>query len=117
MTQVDDTTLDLDQAIPCGLMINELVSNSLKYAFVDDRLGILEVRMSETADGYRLSVRDEGVGFPADIDFRKSPSLGLQLINTLTHQLGGNIDMKNEEGTEFIIEFPALRGNGEITPA
>ena len=117
MTQVDDITLDLDQAIPCGLMINELVSNSLKYAFVDDRLGILEVRMSETADGYRLSVRDEGVGFPADIDFRKSPSLGLQLINTLTHQLGGNIDMKNEEGTEFIIEFPALRGNGEITPA
>jgi two-component sensor histidine kinase len=117
MTQVDDITLDLDQAIPCGLMINELVSNSLKYAFVDDRLGILEVRMSETADGCRLSVRDEGVGFPADIDFRKSPSLGLQLINTLTHQLGGNIDMKNEEGTEFIIEFPALRGNGEITPA
>ncbi|MBT4099723.1 MAG: hypothetical protein HOE86_18870, partial [Gemmatimonadetes bacterium] len=116
MTAVDDITLDLDQAIPCGLMINELVSNSLKYAFVDDRQGILEVRMSKTADGYRMSVRDDGVGFPANIDFRKSPSLGLQLINTLTHQLGGSVDMKNDVGTEFIVEFPAIRGNGEITP-
>ena len=116
MTAVDDITLDLDQAIPCGLMINELVSNSLKYAFVDDRQGILEVRMSKTADGYRMSVRDDGVGFPANIDFRKSPSLGLQLINTLTHQLGGSVDMKNDVGTEFSVEFPAIRGNGEITP-
>ncbi len=113
MTAVDEVTLDLDQAIPCGLMINELVSNSLKYAYVNGEQGILEVRMGTTADGYRMSVRDNGVGFPADIDFRKSPSLGLQLINTLTHQLRGSIEMINHHGTEFIIEFPAQRDGTE----
>lgn len=111
MTAVDEITLDLDQAIPCGLMLNELVSNSLKYAFVDDRRGALEVRMNTTDTGYRLTVRDDGVGFPDHIDFRQSPSLGLQLINTLTQQLRGTIQMQNEEGTQFIVDFPAQRDN------
>ena len=120
LTSVDQITLDLDQAIPCGLMINELVSNSLKYAFVDGRKGILEVKMSALAEGYRLSVRDDGIGFPEDIDFRKSPSLGLQLINTLAHQLRGQIEMKNHLGTEFIVTFPADRqgdSRDEVSPA
>ena len=108
-SEVEDVLLDLDHAIPCGLMINELVSNSLKYAFPRGEKGEIYVYLGQTEKGYVLKVKDNGIGFPEDIDFRASKSLGLQLINTLVTQLQGRIEMDNHEGTEFTIEFPGKR--------
>lgn len=106
VTEVADVALDLDQAIPCGLMLNELVSNSLKYAFPDGRKGELRILLAREQGGYVLEVRDDGIGFPADIDFRETQSLGLQLITSLTQQLQGRIEMTNHHGTTFRVEFP-----------
>ena len=105
-SEVENVALDLDHAIPCGLMINELVSNSLKYAYPAGRKGEIRVRLTQSEKGYTLEVADDGVGFPADVDFRSSESLGLQLINTLVNQLHGSIEMQNHLGTQFTIEFP-----------
>jgi PAS domain S-box-containing protein len=107
----DQISLGVDTAIPCGLIINELVTNSLKYAFPDGRIG--EVRVSlkrENDDGlYRLVVADNGVGLPESIEPRKTTSLGLQLVTTLVDQLNGTIEVKRENGTEFIIRFSELK--------
>ena len=105
-SMVENVALDLDHAIPCGLMINELISNSLKYAYPAGRKGEIRVHLAQSQTGYVLQVADDGVGFPADIDFRSSESLGLQLINTLVGQLHGSIEMENHQGTRFTIEFP-----------
>ena len=110
--QVDvvDVLLDLDQAIPCGLMLNELISNSLKYAFPNGRKGKITVQLGPYKEGTRLVVRDDGVGLPEGFDYRKSKSLGLQLINILSRQLQGGIELRSESGTEFAITFPAHSG-------
>jgi two-component sensor histidine kinase len=105
-SEVEDVSLDLDHAIPCGLMINELVSNCLKYAYPAGRKGEIRVRLTQSEKGYTLEVADDGIGFPAEVDFRASESLGLQLINTLVSQLHGSIEMQNHLGTQFMIEFP-----------
>ena len=106
VTELSDVSLDLDQAIPCGLMLNELVSNSLKYAFPDGRHGELQIHLSQGDGSYVLEVCDDGVGFPEGVDFRQTKSLGLQLITSLTRQLHGQIEMTNHHGTTFRIEFP-----------
>lgn len=106
VTDVEDVGLNLDQAIPCGLMLNELVSNSLKYAFPEGRQGQLNIYLGLQQGDYVLEVKDDGVGFPKDLDFRETNSLGLQLITSLTRQLQGRIEMTNHHGTTFRIEFP-----------
>mgnify|MGYP002640300699 CR=1 FL=1 len=111
ITDIAEVSLSLDQAIPCGLMLNELVSNSLKYAFPNGRCGELHIILTQSTGGYRLEVRDDGVGFPEHIDFRRTESLGLQLITSLTQQLHGQIEMINHRGTTFRIDFPE-RGTG-----
>jgi PAS domain S-box-containing protein len=98
--------LEIDAAVPCGLIVNELVSNALKHAFSDGRRGQIEVGIH--ADGDRLvhlSVGDNGVGFPSEVDFRHSTSLGLQLVNTLVAQLEGTIELDTTQGTAFAITF------------
>jgi two-component sensor histidine kinase len=111
----DDVSLGLDKAIPCGIIVNELVSNSLKYAFPDGRKG--KVRVGLRLDNSRLvtlTVGDNGVGVPAGLDFRNTDSLGLQLVSLLTVQLKGKISMAvggngsaAREGTEFTVVFSA----------
>lgn len=108
---VSDVRLGLDKAIPCGLMINELVSNALKYAFPDGRKGEINMHLGATQidediDGVELIVRDNGVGFPEDLDFRTTKSLGMELINILVRQLHGTITLENKIGTKFSIVFP-----------
>lgn len=104
--RVAEINLALDTAIPCGLIINELISNSLKYAFPRGRTGEIVVDLHPVEDGrLRLTVRDDGVGLPPDLDFRNTPSLGLQLVNTLTDQLEGTIELSRDRGTEFRITF------------
>ncbi len=107
--------LAIDTAIPCGLMINELVSNSLKYAFPDNRRGEIsinlqfgELQLISPREGsqFILTIRDNGIGLPEALDFRNTESLGLQLVCRLTKQIGGSIELKRSQGTEFKIAFP-----------
>jgi two-component sensor histidine kinase/DNA-binding NarL/FixJ family response regulator len=103
---VENVKLSIDKAIPCGLIINELVSNSLKYAFPQGRQGIVAIRLHEDEKGNLiLSVTDDGVGLPAGMDFSSTGSMGLQLVNLLTRQLRGEISLSNEKGTAFTIRF------------
>jgi PAS domain S-box-containing protein len=101
-------TLDLDRAVPCGLIVNELVSNALKYAFPADRVGRLEVIMAQSSKvGYSLKVSDDGVGLPEGMEQGGSGSLGLHLVHLLARQLGGTVELDRAGGTAFTIAFPA----------
>ena len=98
--------LSLDQSIPCGLIINELVSNAFKYAFEERKKGKLVVSMKEKAKFVELLVADNGVGFPENLDFSKTDTLGLQLVSSLVEQLDGTIEKQNKtKGTCFFIRF------------
>ena len=104
---IDDIRFDVDTAIPCGLIINELVSNSLKHAFNDGHGGCVNVsRHSDAHGGYELAVHDNGKGLPKNFDFRTTASVGLQLVVALTQQLNGEISLGNgTTGTKFQIDF------------
>jgi PAS domain S-box-containing protein len=104
----DNLPVDLGQAIFCGLLVNELVSNVFKHAFPDGRPGEIEVVVREVdSDWMELSVRDNGVGIPPDLDFRGVQSLGLQLVRTLAEeQLRGAVDLDRDDGTQFRIRLP-----------
>ncbi len=105
--QVDmqDVVLSVDVAMPCGLIINELVSNALKYAFPDGRDGKLWISMRTEQDKTALEVGNDGVRFPDNIDFRNTESLGLQLVIMLVKQLEGSIELDRSKGTAFRIIF------------
>ena len=103
---VRDIYLDINRAIPCGLVINELVSNSLRHAFPESKKGDVKVIMkANKQDKYSLVVKDTGVGFPEDVDFRQTESLGMQLVIDLISQLRGTIRLKRDKGTEFRVVF------------
>jgi two-component sensor histidine kinase len=98
--------LNVDTAVPCGLILQELVSNCLKHAFPEGRSGEITIALRAEAEGkYALTVRDTGIGFPEDLDFRHTESLGLQLVIILTEQLGGTIVRQSGEGTGFTLMF------------
>jgi two-component sensor histidine kinase/HAMP domain-containing protein len=104
--EADDLLLGIDKAVPCGLILNELVSNALKHAFPNGQAGEIWIElMTEDCRQVTLLVRDNGVGFPEGLDFRHTTSLGLQLVDTLVNQLDGTIDLDNSHGTEFEITF------------
>lgn len=107
-TEVENIHLNIDTAVPCGLIINELVTNSIKHGFPDDKPGLIRIKLSESSGKYVLSVKDDGVGFPETIDFRNTDTLGLQLINNLVLQLDGTIDLIQDHGTEFKINFQPM---------
>lgn len=103
-----DFPLELNQAIPCGLIINELVANALKHAFPDGRKGTIQVHLGHSSEGKSvLIVRDNGIGFPHDLEFRTTRSMGLNLIKTLVKQMRGVTDLKSDDGAEFKITFPS----------
>ena len=103
---LEDISLSIDSAIPCGLILNELISNSLKHAFPGDREGEIRIDLcSDSDDNITLIVSNNGVEFPADLDFRNTESLGLQLVNILTQQLDGTIELDRSSGTAFKIRF------------
>lgn len=105
---VDHILLGIDSAIPTGLIINELVSNSLKHAFPAGRRGEINIAFRLDDDSqYRLTVGDNGIGFPKSLDFRNTKSLGLKLVNALTAQLKGRIEVDRSGGTAFKITFEA----------
>jgi PAS domain S-box-containing protein len=101
--------LNINTAIPCGLIVNELVSNSLKHAFPDGRKGNLEIALHRVAgDGYMLQVKDDGVGIPEDLDIRKTETLGMQIISTLVEQIDGRLETERGQGTTFRFRFNEL---------
>jgi PAS domain S-box-containing protein len=105
--------LDINTGIPCGLIINELVSNSLKHAFPEGGKGKIIVGLRDDREGrYVLTVEDDGAGFPADLDFRDTSSLGMQLVTTLTTQIKGTIELSTGHGTTFTITFPIPQDKG-----
>ncbi|WP_244603599.1 histidine kinase dimerization/phosphoacceptor domain -containing protein [Methanococcoides sp. AM1] len=104
--KVEDIFLNMDTAVPLGIIINELVSNSLKYAFKDKgEKGIISVDIKHSGDDFTLTVCDNGCGIPEDIDFRDTESLGLQLVTNLVEQIDGTITLDKETGTKFTIIF------------
>jgi PAS domain S-box-containing protein len=104
---VDDVDIILDMAIPCGLIINELVTNSLKYAFRGRPEGKLSLSLHHQEDHtFSLVVQDDGVGFPPDFETRSAASLGMQLVGVLVHQLGGEMKTCSDQGARFTIVFP-----------
>ncbi|MDG4552406.1 MAG: PAS domain S-box protein [Candidatus Contendobacter sp.] len=101
-----EPVLSVEIAVPCGLIINELVTNALKHAFPTRRGGEITISL-DMADGqWTLRIRDNGIGFPTTVDFRHTPSLGLTIVMTLVKQLKGSIELRTEAGTEFVVVFP-----------
>ncbi|MBK7104876.1 MAG: HAMP domain-containing protein [Ignavibacteriae bacterium] len=105
----EDVKLNIDTAIPCGLIINEVVSNSMKYAFPENhniekpKICVVLKKLDELK--YNLIISDNGIGLPADFEKRTSKSLGFQLINSLVNQIEGSIQINNKVGTEYVINF------------
>jgi two-component sensor histidine kinase len=112
--EADGVRLAVDQAVPCGLIVNELVSNSLKHAFpadlergTDERREMVHIGLQLAGERrLRLTVGDNGVGFCEPVDFGRTDSLGLQIVNTLVKQLDGEITVTGSAGAEFTITFP-----------
>jgi two-component sensor histidine kinase len=102
-TDVETVFLDMDTAIPLGMVVNELISNSFKHAFLPGEKGEICVKLSLENGKLILIVRDNGSGFPEHVNFMESDSLGMQLVTTLIAQIGGTIELENDEGTRFKI--------------
>lgn len=104
---IDDVALAVDKAIPCGLILNELVGNALKHAFPDGRDGKIRVELrAEMPRKLILAVSDDGVGLPGSFDLQKTQSLGLQLVNALVRQLDAGFLVRREPGTRFELAIP-----------
>lgn len=107
--EVGPYALNIETAIPLGLIINELVSNSLKYAFNEKSSGKIGVKLESIGNNlFKLDIKDNGIGFPENLDFKNTKSLGLQLVNSLVEQLDGTITLINDSGTHFEIIFKEL---------
>jgi two-component sensor histidine kinase len=107
--EIEDIMLNIETAVPCGLIISELVSNSLKHAFPDDEEGEIQVSLQRCDGKYELLISDNGIGFPEDINFKNTNTLGLQLVNNLIDQIDGEITLNRSHGTEFKITFKELK--------
>ncbi len=105
--RVDDINLDIDTAVPCGLIINELISNALKHAYCD-RVGdgTIGIHFIKSPDAYELSICDDGRGMPTDFDFSNAQSMGMEIVCILTEQLEGEIQFRRDKGSNFTVTFP-----------
>jgi two-component sensor histidine kinase len=112
--EIRDVFLEINEAIPCGLIINELVTNALKYAFPGRTSGRIVVSMQVAGDGpHTLMVRDDGVGIDEGTDPERVSTLGLRLVSLLAEQIGGRAKITRDHGTTCSVEFrPTPRSNG-----
>ena len=107
--EVDNLNLNIDTAVPCGLIISELVSNCLKYAFPPGMNGEIFISLKFVDNKYELIIGDNGVGMSEKIDFNNLETLGLLLVNNLTEQLDGEMTVNRKQGTEFRIRFEEIK--------
>ena len=115
--EADSVLVSIDTVIPCGLIINELMTNILKYAFPDGNKGEIEITLhtKDDANEIELRISDNGIGLPRDFDFRRTSSLGLKLVTKLIeNELGGRMDVNTETGTEFIMMFREQQHHGGV---
>jgi len=121
----EDIYFDMDTAVPLGIIINELVSNSLKYAFTGRYNGKIQIKLhreeteecknQECSTTFTLSVSDNGVGIPEYLDIQDLDSLGLQLVTALVDQLDGELELNRKNGTEFIIKFTVTEDDNQAS--
>jgi two-component sensor histidine kinase len=105
---VEPIQLGIDAAIPCGLLLNELISNAVRHAFPEGRNGIINIGLTRTHDNkVMLRVADDGIGLPAGMDWRHATTMGMMLIVGLSQQLSGTLDVTTSQGSIFTIIFPA----------
>ncbi|MBF0537105.1 MAG: response regulator [Nitrospirae bacterium] len=111
ITDIDECSIGIDTAVPCGLIINEIVSNSLKYAFVAEMEGNITVELKVQPDGtFTLKISDTGIGISSGIDLKNAQTLGLRLVNALAlDQLEGSIQCETNPGTTFRITFGEIK--------
>ncbi|MBU4209428.1 MAG: sensor histidine kinase, partial [Proteobacteria bacterium] len=103
---IEKVELNIDKAIPCGLIVNELILNCLKHAFADGDKGEIKVSLLFVNENeVELTVSDNGVGIPEEMDLKNSGSLGLKLVNILTDQIDGKLYLDRSRGTKFQIRF------------
>ncbi|MBN1940285.1 MAG: PAS domain S-box protein, partial [Candidatus Aminicenantes bacterium] len=109
-TDFEDLSLDINSAIPCGLILNELISNALKHAYPEGRQGVLRIRLSRGPGGsVELEVSDDGVGIPETLDIANPEGFGFQIINLLVGQLEAGLALDRKDGTTFTLKFKELK--------
>ena len=111
---VDNVLLDINKALPCGLIINELITNSIKHAFPDEisesefnvnKKGKICINFHYNGDMYEMRVSDNGIGYPENLDLKNTETLGLRLVNSLKDQLNSEVEIKNNNGAFFMLTF------------
>jgi two-component sensor histidine kinase len=107
---VEEVYLPVDQAIPCALVVNEILSNAFKHAFRGRKHGNIRVSVTQETDHVHIIVKDDGIGIPANVDVYKTTSLGLKLIRSLVQQLNGSVNFSSHDGTEVSVECPFRPG-------
>ncbi|MGZ7117015.1 MAG: sensor histidine kinase [Methanobacterium sp.] len=107
--KMDSLGLNIETCIPCGLIITEIVTNCIKHAFPNEMDGQIRLELIESNGKINLKIMDNGIGLPEDFNLEDPDSFGLQLVNLLVNQIRGTIELKNEQGTEFIINFEELK--------
>lgn len=118
VTDVDDISVGIDTAIPCGLIINELLSNSLKYAFPGGRSGEVHIDLKRAGDSeFLLVIGDNGVGLPDGLDLKSTETLGMRLVVSLVRQLQGEMEIDSSNGTRFDIRFRELKYRDRVIEA
>lgn len=105
VTSVEPVRLSIDSAVPVGLIINELLTNAMKYAFEGREKGIVSITLTQHEETCRLHITDDGVGLPSKITMKNPSTLGMQLVSALSSQLSGTMEVHREGGTEFVIQF------------
>jgi two-component sensor histidine kinase len=115
LTEIGKIALDIDTAIPLGLVLNELISNALRHAFPDNRSGTLSISSHVRDNLITLVIKDDGPGLKPGFDWKETDSLGLRLTNSLVDQLGGTIERGPGTGTMFIITLPSKSTGGSRT--
>ena len=110
---MEPVTTTVEQAVPCGLILNELATNALKHAFPNRADGEVVVELANDDKTIRITVRDDGVGLPPELNWREPATLGLKLVRLLSHQLAATLELTSDSGTEITIEFqpgPVIAG-------
>lgn len=111
---LERVSIDLDQAIPCGLLVNEVITNALKYAWEEEGAGSIDIKLKKEGKMILLEIADNGKGLPEEFDSIKSDTLGLQLIITLVEQLEGELNVDISKGTKYLIKFEDIKPNSHV---